>query len=85
MVSIFSELNEKYRKKFIQLYEEFISNPNNEKLKEMADGMGMFGGSEFSEGIDRAACGAYKIEIGQMTIKEAKEILKMLKKEGQKD
>ena len=76
---MFSGIDKEYRKKFIQLYEEFLENPKDEELKKKADGMGNFGGSQFSQAVQNAAQGAYKIELGKMTVKDAKKILERLK------
>ena len=79
MVSMFSDLEKTYKKKFIQLYEEFLENPKDESIKKRADGMGALSGPEFSKEISKAALGAYKIELGELSIDDAKKILKELK------
>jgi len=80
MVSMFSDIEKSYEKKFIQLYEEFISHPKDITIKKKADGMGMLGGPQFSKEINKAALGAYKMELGELSVKEAKKILEELKK-----
>lgn len=80
MPSMFSGIEQVYRKKFIALYEEFLLDPSDESIKNKAEGMGMMSGHQFSEDINLAAEGAYKIELGKMTREEAKKILQNLKK-----
>jgi hypothetical protein len=75
MVSMFLEVEKLYRKKFIQLYKEFLENPKDESIKKKADGMGALSGPELSKEISKAALGAYKMELGKLSIEEAKKIL----------
>ena len=79
MVSMFLEVEKLYRKKFIELYEEFLENPKDESIKKRADGMGALSGPEFSKEISKAALGAYKMELGELSVNEAKKILEELK------
>ncbi len=79
MTSMFSGLEGLLRKKFIQLYEEFLEDPNHKEIVKKAEGLIYPHASQFSKVIQEANQGAYKIELGEMTIKEAKEILKKLK------
>lgn len=81
MVSMFSEIDISYKKKFVELYENFISNPKSDIIKKEADGMGMLGGPQFSDSVNKAASGAYKMELGKLSVKEAKKILEELKKQ----
>ena len=57
MVSMFLEIEKLYRKKFIQLYEEFLEYPEGESIKKKADGMGALSGPELSKEISRASNG----------------------------
>ena len=77
---MFSDIEKANRKKFIALYEEFIDNPLDEEIKKKAEGMGIIGNPQFSKELNAAASGAYKIEIGNLKIEEAKKILEDLKK-----
>jgi len=80
MVGMFLEVEKLYRKKFIELYEEFLKNPQDESIKKKADGMGALSGPEFSKEISKAALGAYKMELGELSVEEAKKNLEDLKK-----
>jgi len=80
MVSMFSDVEKENRRKFIALYEEYISNPSDEGIRKKAEGMGIIGGPQFSEAINRAASGVYKLETGRLTVSEAKKILEELRK-----
>ena len=81
MVSMFSEIEKSYKEEFIKFYEEFISNPNDKALKQKAEGLGMNCGSQFSKEINSAAFGADKIELGELSVGEAKKILEELKEQ----
>ncbi len=77
---MFSDVEKANRKKFIALYEEYLENPSDEKIRKKAEGMGGIGGPQFSKDINVAASGAYKIETGRLSIEEAKKILEDLKR-----
>jgi len=76
---MFSNEDKLQKERFIELYEEFISNPQDKSTKEKAGGMGILGGPQLSDDVDKAAQGAYKIAMGSLSIDEAKKILKSLK------
>jgi hypothetical protein len=78
MVNLFSDVEKGYRKRFIDLYEEFLKNPLGKEAKKMAEGMGSLTCPNFCEEINEAAAGAYKIESGEMSEEEAKKILNKL-------
>lgn len=80
MVSMFSDVEKINRKKFIALYEEYLANPLGENIRKKAEGMGAIGGPQFSEEINAAASGAYKLETGRLSKEEAKKILEDLRK-----
>jgi len=79
MTSMFSGLEKLYKKKFIQLYEEFLENPRDEEIKKKAEGVISPHTSQFSNEIQDANQGAYSILVGDMTVKDAKKILERLK------
>jgi len=80
MVSMFLDVEKANRKKFIALYEEYINNPSDRDIQKKAEGMGAISGHQFSEDINAAASGAYKIETGRLSVDEAKKILEDLRK-----
>lgn len=80
MVSMFLDVEKANRKKFIALYEEYINNPLDKNLQKKAEGMGAIGGPQFSEDINAAASGAYRLETGRLSVAEAKKILEELRK-----
>ena len=77
---MFSDIEKSYKKKFISLYEEYLETPSDKKIQKKAEGMGLFGGPQFSREINVAASGAYKLETGKLSVKEAKKILEELRK-----
>jgi len=81
---MFKEFNEKLGKKLICLYEDFISNPKNEILKENAatitEKYSNSGNYNLTQSVNLALTKAYKIELGELSVKEAKKILEELKK-----
>ena len=80
MVKMFSNIEKANRKKFIALYEEFLDDPLDKEIKKKAEGMGIIGNPQFSKELNVATLGAYKIELGNLKIDEAKKILEDLKK-----
>jgi predicted CopG family antitoxin len=77
---MFSDVEVANKKKFISLYEDYLANPSDEEIRKKAEGMGAFGGPQFSKEINLAASGVYKLETGRLSIEEAKKILEELRK-----
>ena len=84
MKSIFEEFNETLRKKLIALYEDFIENFNKEILKKNAASITQkyanSGSYNLTSEVALALESAYKIELGNLSVIDAKKILKELKK-----
>jgi len=80
ILKLFSEVEKNYKKEFIDLYKAFIEDPKNSNLKKKAEGLGIRSGPQFSKAINDAALGTYKIELGELSVEEAKQILEKLKK-----
>ena len=79
---MFEEEEQKARKELIQLYEDFLNNPNDPTLEERASTChNQYGGSPvLSEIVSRAGTGALNIALNELSNKEAEEILEELKK-----
>lgn len=82
MPSMFEGFNETLRKKLIALYEDFIKNPEDNKVKENAAAIAQryanSGEYNLKPEIHIALTGTYDIELDEMTLKEAEEILSNL-------
>jgi len=79
MESMFEEFEKENSERFIKLYKKYIDNPESEKIKEEANGLGIIGNPDLlSEDINEASFGSVKMLIGDLTLDEAKKILMKL-------
>jgi len=83
MKSMFEEFNKTLKKKLIALYEDFIENPEDEILKENAAMItcrySNSGDFNLDKDINFALGKALDLELGTLSKKQVKEILKKLK------
>jgi hypothetical protein len=85
MVSMFDEFDKTLRAKLISLYESFIETPKKEGLKKNAAAITQKyanSGEQISSESNKALQKAYDLELGRLSLDEAKKILKELHESG---
>jgi hypothetical protein len=83
MTSMFEEFDKTLRGKLISLYESFIQNPQGEGIKENAATITQKyanSGEQISSESNKALQKAYDLELGKLSLDEAKKILEELRK-----
>ena len=81
MVSMFEEFDKTLRAKLIFLYESFIKNPQEKNLIENAATITQRyanSGEQISSESNEALGKAYDLELGKLSVEEAKKILEKL-------